>query len=153
MLDLDGVDLNAELTQLPIRVQQTDPYISGIRFGRKAPATLRVVIDLRGEVKPQLFALKPVAEFGHRLVLDLYPITPLDPLMALLEEKERPARRRRAPRGQGGQHAPSPRRPRAAATGDASPSPSIPGTAARIRAPSAGAAPARRTSCSRSRGG
>ncbi len=91
VLDLDGVDLNAELTQLPIRVQQTDPYISGIRFGRKAPATLRVVIDLRGEVKPQVFALKPVAEFGHRLVLDLYPTTPLDPLMALLEEKERPA--------------------------------------------------------------
>src|SRR6185503_11525205 len=24
--------------------------------------------------------------FGHRVVLDLYPLTPLDPLMALLEE-------------------------------------------------------------------
>ena len=101
VLDLDGVDLNAELTQLPIRVQQTDPYISGIRFGRKAPATLRVVIDLRGEVKPQVFALKPVAEFGHRLVLDLYPTTPLDPLMALLEEKEATGSRRCAPRGPG----------------------------------------------------
>ena len=90
VLDLDGVDLNAELTQLPVRVAPSDPYIAGIRFGRKAAGTLRVVIDLRGEVKPQLFALTPIAEFGHRLVLDLYPVTPVDPLMALLDEKERP---------------------------------------------------------------
>jgi N-acetylmuramoyl-L-alanine amidase len=101
VLDLDGVDLNAELTQLPVRVQAADPYIAGIRFGRKAPATLRVVIDLRGEVKPQVFALKPVAEFGHRLVLDLYPTTPPDPLMALLEEKERPAPVVARPEGRG----------------------------------------------------
>src|SRR5206468_554423 len=46
---------------------------------------LRVVLDLKTEVNPQLFALKPVAEYGYRVVLDLYPLTPLDPLMALLE--------------------------------------------------------------------
>jgi N-acetylmuramoyl-L-alanine amidase len=90
VLDLDGVDLGPELAQLPSRVQANDPYIAGIRFGRKAPDVLRVVIDLRAEVTPQLFALKPVAEFGHRVVLDLYPLNPVDPLMALLEEP-RPA--------------------------------------------------------------
>ena len=72
-----------------------DPYIAGIRFGRKAPDVLRVVIDLRGEVTPQLFALKPVAEFGHRVVLDLYPQNPVDPLMALLEETRAPPAARR----------------------------------------------------------
>jgi N-acetylmuramoyl-L-alanine amidase len=86
VLDLDGVKLTPELMQLPIRVQESDPYIASIRFGTKAPSTLRLVIDLRTEVRPQLFALAPVAEFGHRVVLDLYPLTPLDPLMALLEE-------------------------------------------------------------------
>jgi len=41
-------------------------------------------------VKPQVFTLKPIAEYGHRLVLDLYPLVPLDPLAALIEESERP---------------------------------------------------------------
>ncbi|HSN45302.1 MAG TPA: N-acetylmuramoyl-L-alanine amidase [Casimicrobiaceae bacterium] len=97
VLDLDGVELGPELAQLPSRVQANDPYIAGIRFGRKAPDVLRVVIDLRAEVTPQLFALKPVAEFGHRVVLDLYPQNPVDPLMALLEETRPPAVEARAP--------------------------------------------------------
>ncbi len=86
VLDLDGAELGADLAQLASRVQPNDPHIAGIRFGRKAPDVLRIVIDLRGDVAPQLFALKPVAEFGHRVVLDLYPREPVDPLMALLEE-------------------------------------------------------------------
>ncbi len=46
----------------------------------------RLVLDLEGvELNPQLFALRPVGEYGHRVVLDLYPLIPLDPLMALLE--------------------------------------------------------------------
>jgi len=89
VLELEGVTLTPELAQLPSRVQATDPYIAGVRFGTKPPATLRIVFDLKTETRPQLFALTPVAEFGHRVVLDLYPMTPLDPLMALLEEKER----------------------------------------------------------------
>jgi len=47
-----------------------------------------IVFDLRGEVNPQVFQLPPVASFGHRLVLDLYPANPVDPLMALLEREE-----------------------------------------------------------------
>jgi N-acetylmuramoyl-L-alanine amidase len=87
VLELEGVTLTTELAQLPSRVQATDPYIAAIRFGTKAPDTLRVVFDLKTETRAQLFELKPVAEFGYRVVLDLYPLTPLDPLMALLEER------------------------------------------------------------------
>ncbi len=86
VLDLEGAELGADLSQLATRVLPSDPHIAGIRFGRKAPDVLRLVIDLRGDVAPQLFALKPVAEFGHRVVLDLYPRVPVDPLMALLDE-------------------------------------------------------------------
>src|SRR5205823_6976987 len=86
VLDLEDVKLTPELMELPLRVQAADPYIASIRFGTRAPTTLRLVIDLHTEVRPQLFALAPVAEFGHRVVLDLYPVIPLDPLMALLEE-------------------------------------------------------------------
>ena len=87
VLDLEGVELTPELAQLPLRVQAADPYLAAIRFGTRAPSTLRVVFDLKTETRVQLFALQPVAEFGHRVVLDLYPLTPVDPLMALLEEK------------------------------------------------------------------
>jgi N-acetylmuramoyl-L-alanine amidase len=84
-LDLDGVDLTPELTAVATRVHPNDPYIAAIRFGRRAPDGVRVVIDLKTEVAPQLFALAPIAGFGHRVVLDLYPVTPIDPLMALLD--------------------------------------------------------------------
>ena len=85
VLDFEGVDLNPELEQLPQRVLPGDPYIRAIRIAMYRPGVLRVVLDLKTEVNPQLFALKPVAEYGYRVVLDLYPLTPLDPLMALLE--------------------------------------------------------------------
>lgn len=86
-LDLDNVDLSDELLRLASRVQATDPYIAGIRYGRKQDG-VRMVIDLRSEVTPQLFSLQPIADFGFRLVLDLYPVNPVDPLMALVEGNE-----------------------------------------------------------------
>lgn len=94
VLDIEGIDASSELLELPSRVHASDPYIAGIRVARKSLTAMRVVLDLRSEVKPDVFALKPVAEFGHRLVLDMYPLVPLDPLMALLESerlKERTA--------------------------------------------------------------
>jgi N-acetylmuramoyl-L-alanine amidase len=87
VLDVEGVEPTGDLVQLPLRVQPSDPFIAAIRFGRNASGTLRLVIDLKTDARPDLFALTPVAEFGYRLVLDLYPLTPLDPLMALLEQE------------------------------------------------------------------
>ena len=85
VLDLPGTELTSEIAQLPNRVLPSDPYISGIRVGKKAPTVVRVVLDLKSEVRADAFALQPFAEFGYRLVLDVYPLTPIDPLMALLE--------------------------------------------------------------------
>ncbi|MEO5701881.1 MAG: N-acetylmuramoyl-L-alanine amidase [Casimicrobiaceae bacterium] len=85
VLDLQGIDLTGELAQLPTLVRADDPYIQGVRFGRRDPDIVRVVIEVKTETNPQLFALPPVAEFGYRLVLDLYPANPVDPLMALLD--------------------------------------------------------------------
>jgi N-acetylmuramoyl-L-alanine amidase len=82
--------LNTELASLPTRVQPSDPHIAAIRFGRQGSSVLRLVIDVKTETTPQLFALAPVAGFAHRLVLDLYPLTPIDPLMALLEGRDVP---------------------------------------------------------------
>ncbi len=87
VLDLDGVDASSELAELPRRVQPNDPYVAAIRLGKRGPGALRVVLDLKSEVRPDVFALPPVGEYGHRLVLDVYPLVPLDPLMALLESE------------------------------------------------------------------
>ncbi|MBZ0096919.1 MAG: N-acetylmuramoyl-L-alanine amidase [Sulfuricella sp.] len=88
VIDLEGVDVNAVLEGLAAKVAANDPYIKLVRVARNKPGVVRVVLDLKGEVKPQMFTLPPYGEYGHRLVLDIYPLQPADPLMALLEKKE-----------------------------------------------------------------
>lgn len=90
MVDLEGVEFNSVLANLPGKISQTDPYIKLIRAGRNKPGVVRLVIELKGDIKPQVFTLKPVGEYGYRLVLDLYPAEPIDPLMALLEKQPPP---------------------------------------------------------------
>jgi N-acetylmuramoyl-L-alanine amidase len=90
VLDLEGVEFNSVLQMLPSKIIDADPYIKLIRAGRNKPGVVRLVIELKGEVKPQVFSLQPVGEYGHRLVLDLYPLEPVDPLMALLEKSGEP---------------------------------------------------------------
>jgi N-acetylmuramoyl-L-alanine amidase len=85
VLDLSGVELAPALAELDGKVATGDPYIDKLRVARNRPGVVRVVLDLKGEVKPQVFTLKPIGEYGHRLVLDLYPVVPLDPLAALIE--------------------------------------------------------------------
>ena len=85
VLDLEGVELTTQLAKLATQINPSDPYIVNVRFGRPVYSVLRIVFDLRAAVNPQLFQLAPIAEFAHRLVLDLYPVNPVDPLMALLE--------------------------------------------------------------------
>jgi N-acetylmuramoyl-L-alanine amidase len=89
VLDLEGVEPDGELGQLAQRLRPNDPHIRSIRVARFRPGIVRIVLDLKDEIQPQLFALTPVGEYGHRLVLDLYPLTPPDPLMALLDGEAR----------------------------------------------------------------
>ncbi|MFY9328934.1 MAG: N-acetylmuramoyl-L-alanine amidase [Georgfuchsia sp.] len=87
VVDLEGIEFNSVLESLPGKISETDPYIKLIRAGRNRPGVVRLVIELKSEIKPQVFTLAPVSEYGHRLVLDLYPLEPVDPLMALLENR------------------------------------------------------------------
>ena len=99
---------------------------------------MRVVLDLKAEVKPQVFTLKPIGDYGHRLVLDLYPVVPPDPLAALIELDGKIAGSAGAARRGPGETSPRWR--------GLPPSSSTPGTAARTRARAAAAARAKRTS-------
>lgn len=86
VVDLEGVELNSVLQSLPSKVLDTDPYIRLIRAGQNRPGVVRVVVELKAETNPQVFTLKPVGDYGHRLVLDLYPTQPADPLLALIQK-------------------------------------------------------------------
>jgi N-acetylmuramoyl-L-alanine amidase len=92
VLDLEGMDLNAELKALPAKVGDKDPYIQAVRIGLNRPNVVRVVFDLRTEVKPSVFPLAPAGEYKHRLVLDIYPAKPVDPLLALVASQTDPIR-------------------------------------------------------------
>jgi N-acetylmuramoyl-L-alanine amidase len=88
VLDLEGVDNSKTLDDMAQALKSDDPYIKSIRVGRFKPGVLRVVFDLKARVKASTTLIKPVAQYGYRLMLDVYPEVPvLDPLMALLEQK------------------------------------------------------------------
>ena len=84
VIDLEEVDLHGPLDELADKIGKDNPHIKSVRVARNKPGVVRLVLDLKTEVKPQLFSLKPVAEYGHRLVLDIYPAVPVDPLRAIL---------------------------------------------------------------------
>jgi len=87
VLDLENVDFPSVQQGFADKVSPNDPHIAKLRVGRFKPGVARVVLDLKAEVKPQIFTLAPIGEYRHRLVLDIYPVDPLDPLLVLLQEK------------------------------------------------------------------
>jgi N-acetylmuramoyl-L-alanine amidase len=91
VLDLEATALSPALAELHGKVVPDDPYIEKLRVGRNRPGVVRVVLDLKSEVSAQAFALKPVAGYEHRLVLDLYPLVAPDPLAALIDQSEKKA--------------------------------------------------------------
>ena len=88
-VDIEGIDLSPELRELVAKVKPDDPNIAGIRVGQNAPGVVRLVVDLKQAAMPQVFTLPPVAAYQHRLVFDLYPAAPVDPLEALIAERLR----------------------------------------------------------------
>jgi len=88
VLDLEGVNVTATLNGLAEKITAGDPYVRSVRVGRFKPGVVRLVFDLKAEVNPQVFALAPVGEYGHRLVLDIYPLVPPDPLLAFLDRHQ-----------------------------------------------------------------
>ncbi|MBV8649729.1 AMIN domain-containing protein, partial [Paludibacterium sp.] len=90
VVDLQGISLNSILKDIGNQINATDPYIKSARAGQFSPDTVRLVLELKTPVKPQVFTLAPVAEFKNRLVVDLYPADGAaahdDPLLGLLED-------------------------------------------------------------------
>ena len=88
VVDIDELGLDAQLAELVGKIRPDDPYIAGVRVGQYQPRVVRLVFDLKQPVAPQQFQLDPVAAYRHRLLFDLYPTEPPDPLLALIRDKE-----------------------------------------------------------------
>lgn len=86
VLDLENIELTGALKELAAKVGGADPYIKSVRVGVNRPNVIRVVLDLKTEVKPQVFAVPPAGGFAHRLMLDIYPAKSTDPLQAMLND-------------------------------------------------------------------
>jgi N-acetylmuramoyl-L-alanine amidase len=89
VVDLNGLDLDQALKDLVSKIAPNDPQIQSVRVGQYQPHVVRMVFDLKGSVKPQVFTLPPVGTYKYRLVFDLYPAVAPDPLMELLAQSER----------------------------------------------------------------
>ena len=92
-VDIEGVEMNAALRELVAKVRADDPNIAGIRVAPNGADKVRLVIDLKQPIKPQVFTLAPVAAYKHRLVFDLYPTHRSDPLQDLVAERLNEGRR------------------------------------------------------------
>lgn len=88
VVEIEGLTLNSTLKDIVAKIQTNDPYIKQVRVGQNRPNVVRLVFDLKEEINPQVFSLKPIGDYQHRLVFDLYPAKPVDPITALIEKGE-----------------------------------------------------------------
>ena len=96
VVEIEGVELDAKLKSLVAKIQPNDPYIAQVRVGQNRPGVIRMVFDLKEEIQPQVFSLEPVGEYKHRLIFDLFPLNPVDPIADFLQ-KNQPQSDPRAP--------------------------------------------------------
>ena len=68
VLDLKDVALKGDIP----KIDPKNLFIKQIRTGTREKRDFRVVMDLKADVQPKSFLLKPNEKYGHRLVLDLY---------------------------------------------------------------------------------
>ena len=67
------IDLkNTKLLKPVVGLDYSESLLNGIRTASRNGGDLRVVLDLKGKVRPKSFVLRPNQAYGHRLVIDLH---------------------------------------------------------------------------------
>lgn len=84
VVDIEGLTLTAKLQKMISDVSPNDPYIQSVRIGQFSPTVVRLVMDLKNEVRPEVFSLKPVANYKYRLIFDIYPVQSDDPIAGVI---------------------------------------------------------------------
>ena len=84
IIDLSGANFSGDFSQLAL----DNSVIRAIRSGHFGQGDTRIVLDLSGPVQLNSFLLPPQDGQGHRLVLDLKAISPLQIAAAPSEQRE-----------------------------------------------------------------
>jgi N-acetylmuramoyl-L-alanine amidase len=84
---LQGMALAAGLRERVGQLKANDPNLAGLRVVPGVGNAVQLVLTLKRPIRPQVFSLQPVAAYGHRLVLDLYPLNAPDPLEQLINQR------------------------------------------------------------------
>ncbi|MGA8138533.1 MAG: N-acetylmuramoyl-L-alanine amidase, partial [Pseudomonas gingeri] len=66
------IDINGATLSGPLNVPTANTPINSVRAAQRTPTDLRVVVDLKKAVTPKSFVLAPNAQYGNRLVVDLF---------------------------------------------------------------------------------
>ncbi|MBP5054862.1 N-acetylmuramoyl-L-alanine amidase [Pseudomonas chlororaphis] len=66
------IDINGATLGGPLNVSTANTPITAMRSAQRTPTDLRVVVDLKKAVTPKSFTLTPNAQYGNRLVVDLF---------------------------------------------------------------------------------
>ena len=89
-IDMEGITAPPDrLAAMLPRPKADDPYLSAARFTALKARTIRLELELKTGVTPDVFTLPPVASYRHRLVIDLYPAVRHDPLRELIDNRNR----------------------------------------------------------------
>ncbi|PLC55382.1 N-acetylmuramoyl-L-alanine amidase [Pollutimonas nitritireducens] len=88
VVDIQGLTINRAINDLVSKIKPNDPYIASVRVAQNRPDVIRLVMDLKQPIAPQVFTLKPIGEYKYRLVLDLYPRVAQDPLLAIMNNQD-----------------------------------------------------------------
>ena len=72
----------------------SNSYIKNVRYASRKGNALRFVLDLRSQVRPKSFVLKPHGEYGHRLVIDLFDTQSSRSVKSLPRQAKSPGRPR-----------------------------------------------------------
>ena len=90
VLDLRDAELSSKLP----KPEAKDRLLKRLRAGTRKDGVLRVVLDLKADVRPKSFQLKPNSQYGHRLVIDLQSAGEADRAPEVASLNKSPARMR-----------------------------------------------------------
>ena len=65
---------NSRIVKINNQPKPQDNYLKGIRSATRNKNDLRIVLDLKKQIKYKIFQLQPNKHYGHRLVIDLFDV-------------------------------------------------------------------------------
>ena len=86
VVDISDVQADAAFQKALETLKNDTGVLSRARIGQYRADTARLVLELKSRSETAVFALPPVGQYRHRLVIDLTPVNADDPIAAFLSK-------------------------------------------------------------------